>query len=100
MWPSVDQPGNGAVRARTMGIKDGERRGAGEHFLPQGCLQMKDVSFETPKCFQIKGSALRWEMEPGRTCGEGQAGWSGCVLSADLWVEVTESGSWSGRTFQ
>lgn len=70
----------------------------------KGLFADERLSFETLKCFQIKDLVLGWEMEPRRTSdsrGEEQA-WSGSglVLSADLWAEVTESGSWFGRTFQ
>lgn len=56
---------------------------------------MKDGSFESLKCFEIKELVLGWEMESRRTSdslGEEQA-CSGLVLNErDLWVEVTESG--------
>ena len=64
-------------------------------------LQMKDECFEITKSFQIKELVLWWKIASRRTAqvpGSGQA-WPVTALSADLWVEGTESRYWLNRTF-
>lgn len=73
----------------------GGGRGRAEYFLPEDPLQVKDGSFETRKCFEIKELVLGWEMESRRT-SDG----SGLVLKETSGWKLQKAGNGFSGTFQ